>query len=489
MPNFCKKCGSMLNATTGKCPVCDHLNEKPAAPAVQMPVYQQPVMSEAASVIPKKSNKKIIIVAVSAAVVVLAVVIVLLVCFDVISFGGSKSKNKDTHDNKEKTTFSSDEDVDSSSDDSTDDEKENGEEKPSKNKVYDVVIKQYAQAAAKDYYRDNNDDDNKDEYVSETLIDTAASREVIQVQYTFYDINKDGTPELIVSDIDSMYGIYDVFTTDGEQIYPLIEQGEFGYLWERLTICEDGLLRVQENNSTGSHLSVEYYSLQPNATAVEFIEGIERDNGEHMKTDEDGEKIESIESEEFDEINNMHPEMDLSSLEWIKIEPAEETDEGEWTIEALAQKYLEANKIYIGWVCPAFEPEFDESDSVDVNDRKYYRIKNTSSEDIDELKDWLGDYFLPEFYEDYVDSSYVSKDNKLYGAEELGQGGQPTTKVELEIVSNSENKCVFKISTFDAGDDEPSVHEIVLELIDDEWIFTKFTGIMALFFGEVKLEY
>lgn len=86
-------------------------------------------------------------------------------------------------------------------------------------------------------------------------------RDISRLGYTLFDVNRDGTPELIFADLGDFPSIIDLYSHNGGSLLRIFGDTAFGYR-ERLHILEDGRL-LNEGSDSAFSASCKVYTLSP----------------------------------------------------------------------------------------------------------------------------------------------------------------------------------------------------------------------------------
>lgn len=146
------------------------------------------------------------------------------------------------------------------------------------------------------------------------------------------------------------------------------------------------------------------------------------------------------------------------------------------TEDKIKEKVLYASQLYVDWIGYGWAVRYD-FDSVVTGpyDMPYYQVIPTRFATLNDLEKELQKYFVKDIYKEMFENNYMEKDGKWYVVCTIGQGASYGLKfAELDIVSNTENKCEFTITCHYEETSEKETFKYTLELIDGKWIFTEF---------------
>lgn len=148
------------------------------------------------------------------------------------------------------------------------------------------------------------------------------------------------------------------------------------------------------------------------------------------------------------------------------------------TENEIKEKVLYASQLYVDWVGYGWAVRYD-FDSVITGqyDMPYYEVIPTRFATLNDLEKELQKCFAEDVYKEMFEHNYMQKDGKWYVVCTIGQGGNyGLESAELNIVSNTENKCEFTITCHYEETNEKETFKYTLELVNGKWIFTEYGG-------------
>ena len=151
--------------------------------------------------------------------------------------------------------------------------------------------------------------------------------------------------------------------------------------------------------------------------------------------------------------------------------------------EEIIKLFIRANNLYDGWIVHGFAPELDKNESITVDGNTFCPIISGEFNSVDALENELKKYFAEELYIDHLNGYYTMHNEKMYGLENLGEGGDYLAQsVALTINSISENECKFTVTSY-LPEMEIGSDDYTIRLIDGNWIFVEsFIENMGLYY-------
>lgn len=144
----------------------------------------------------------------------------------------------------------------------------------------------------------------------------------------------------------------------------------------------------------------------------------------------------------------------------------------------IKEKVLNASKLYVDWIGYGWAVRYDfDKEITGQYDMPYYQVIPTRFATLNDLEKELQKYFVEDIYKEMFEHNYMEKDGKWYVICTIGQGANYGLKfAELNIVSNTQNKCEFTITCHYHDVNEKETIKYTLELVNGKWIFTEFGG-------------
>ena len=248
-------------------------------------------------------------------------------------------------------------------------------------------------------------------------------------QYTVYDIDKDGIPELFIrtgnSEADYMFKVYTIKNHNAVYI------DEFG----------GGHTHLNEKENENGVLV--HYAHQ----GYEGLDQIIFENGKFLR------KM-IIEGHEIGQNSDYtEPSKILEEVETIDYSLLYDVMGDKGTDKALSKEevkelFLKANKIYIDWVFGYATTEIKDFDDF-IYPEGYVRIHPTEFSSLDELKSMLDEYFISSIYMSTFERDYKTIDGKIYVIDAFGEGASwEPAKYKLTIISSNNLFCKFQIEEY-----------------------------------------
>lgn len=202
---------------------------------------------------------------------------------------------------------------------------DNQESPSGKIDIYDYILAEYSDMVQNDFYTNLRDSDT---YESSFGKDIGLEIRTHQqnIYYTFYDIDGNGTMELIIAGGEN--GVsnpafspwnYDLYGYDGTNVVHIFPEIEFGYR-TNFSLYENGVIEVFYNNSAAES-GVDFYRIGTDGFTPERIDSFTAVG--HLEGDEpvftyfqNGNEI----TEEEYHTNIQNYEIALTTLDWIQIQ-------------------------------------------------------------------------------------------------------------------------------------------------------------------------
>ena len=191
--------------------------------------------------------------------------------------------------------------------------------------IYDYILTQYSDMVQNDFYINLQDSDNYDSSFGEDIgLEIRTHKQ--DIYYTFYDIDGNGTMELIIAGGENSVSNptfspwnYDLYGYDGTNVVHIFPEMEFGYR-TNFSLYENGVIEVFYSNSAAES-GVDFYRIGTDGftpdlidsfTAVSHLEGDKpvftySQNGNEITEEEYSANIQSY-------------EIALTTLNWIQIQ-------------------------------------------------------------------------------------------------------------------------------------------------------------------------
>lgn len=152
------------------------------------------------------------------------------------------------------------------------------------------------------------------------------------------------------------------------------------------------------------------------------------------------------------------------------------------TEDDIKQKLFYACKLYDNWLDHGWAVKCDYDQTINENSMEYHPVIPTDFISLDELENELRNHFAESVYSEILSHNYLVKDGVWYVITTIGQGGDfELIKLDLEILSSESNKCSFTVTSHYKDTDETYICNYTLELINDKWIFTEYSGTLGFF--------
>ncbi len=191
--------------------------------------------------------------------------------------------------------------------------------------IYDCVLAEYSDMVQNDFYTNLRDSDwNAYESSFGEHIGFEIRNIKQDIFYTLYDIDGNGTMELIIAGKGSDESItpwnYDLYGYDGTNVVHIFPEMEFGYK-TNFSLCENGVIKVFYNDSATTS-GVDFYKIRNDGLTPELVDSfvtVGRLEGEDAVFTYYQNETE-ISEEEYDAGINSYKPVLASSLDWIKIQ-------------------------------------------------------------------------------------------------------------------------------------------------------------------------
>ena len=205
--------------------------------------------------------------------------------------------------------------------------KNNHEMANEKTDIYNHVIEEYRDMVQNDFYEDLLDSDTYDSSFGEHIgLEIRTHKRA--VFYAFYDIDGNGTKELIIAGGEDGIGVsnpafspcnYDIYGYDGTNVIHLFPEMEFGYR-TNFSLYENGIIEVYYSNSAAES-GVDFYRIGSDGSTPELVDSFS--TVWHLEEEESVctyfQKENEISEEEY-KTNMQDYEVTLSAgLDWIEI--------------------------------------------------------------------------------------------------------------------------------------------------------------------------
>ncbi len=191
--------------------------------------------------------------------------------------------------------------------------------------TYDYILTQYSDMVQNDFYMNLRDSDNYESSFGEDIgLEIRTHKQ--DIYYTFYDIDGNGTMELIIAGGENSVSNpsfcpwnYDLYGYDGTNAVHLFPEMEFGYR-TNFSLYENGVIEVFYSSSA-AETGVDFYRIGADGFTPERIDSftaISRLEGEEpvFTYSQNGNEI----TEEEYNAGIQGYETALSTLDWIQIQ-------------------------------------------------------------------------------------------------------------------------------------------------------------------------
>lgn len=138
-----------------------------------------------------------------------------------------------------------------------------------KTDLYDSVLAQYSDMVQNDFYTSLRDSDAYDSSFGEDIgLEIRTHKQ--DVYYTFYDIDKNGTMELIIAGGEHFPWNYDLYSYDGTRVVSVFPEMEFGYR-TNFSLYENGVIEVFYSGSAAES-GVDFYRIGNDGFTPELLD-------------------------------------------------------------------------------------------------------------------------------------------------------------------------------------------------------------------------
>lgn len=187
-----------------------------------------------------------------------------------------------------------------------------------KTDIYDCVLAEYSYMVQNDFYINLRDSDwNAYENSFGEHIGYAVRNYKQDIFYAFYDIDGNGTVELIIAGEGK--GYYDLYGYDGTNVVHIFPEMDFGYKTS-FSLCENGVIKVLYTDSATTS-GVDFYKIGNDGFTPELVDAfvtvamLEGENAV-LTYSQNGTEISE---EEYNANINSYGDILASSLDWIQI--------------------------------------------------------------------------------------------------------------------------------------------------------------------------
>ena len=197
---------------------------------------------------------------------------------------------------------------------------------PSENmNIYNDVLTQYSDMVQNDFYVNLRDSDSYESSFGKDIgLEIRTHKQ--DIYYTFYDIDGNGTPELIIAGGENAVSIptfspwnYDLYGYDGTNVVHIFPEMEFGYR-TNFSLYENGVIEVFYSNSAAESC-VDFYKIGTDGFTPELIDSFTAVG--HLEGDKPvftySQNGNEITEEEYN-ANIQGCEIALTALDWIRIQ-------------------------------------------------------------------------------------------------------------------------------------------------------------------------
>ena len=191
--------------------------------------------------------------------------------------------------------------------------------------TYDYILAQYSDMVQNDFYINLRDSDNYDSSFGEDIgLEIRTHKQ--NIYYAFYDIDGNGTMELIIAGGEN--GVsnptfspwnYDLYGYDGTNVVHIFPEMSFGYR-TNFSLYENGVIEVFYSSSAAES-NVDFYRIGTDGFTPELIDSFTAVS--HLEGDEPvfaySQNGNEITEEEYS-TNIQSYEIALTTLDWIQIQ-------------------------------------------------------------------------------------------------------------------------------------------------------------------------
>ena len=192
--------------------------------------------------------------------------------------------------------------------------------------IYNRVLAEYSDMVQNDFYMELRDSDAYDNSFGEH-IGLEISTHKQEVYYAFYDIDGNGTKELIIAGGENAKSNptfspwnYDLYGYDGANVVPIFPEMEFGYR-TNFSLYENGIIEVFYSGSAAES-RVDFYKIAADGIGTELVDSFSVIG--HLEGDEpvftyfqNGDEI--TEKEYHSKIQNYEVAL-TTALDWLQIQ-------------------------------------------------------------------------------------------------------------------------------------------------------------------------
>ncbi len=190
---------------------------------------------------------------------------------------------------------------------------------------YDYILRQYSDMVQNDFYMNLRDSDNYDSSFGEDIgLEIRTHKQ--DIYYTYYDIDGNGTMELIIAGGEHSVSNptfspwnYDLYGYDGTNIVHIFPEMSFGYR-TNFSLYENGVIEVFYSGSAAESC-VDFYRIGTDGFTPERIDSFMAVS--HLEGDEPvftySQNGNEITEEEYN-ANIQRYEIALTTLDWIPIQ-------------------------------------------------------------------------------------------------------------------------------------------------------------------------
>jgi len=191
--------------------------------------------------------------------------------------------------------------------------------------IYDSILAQYSDMVRNDFYTNLRDSDNYDSSFGKDIgLEIRTHKQ--NIFYTFYDIDGNGTMELIIAGGENSVANpafspwnYDLYGYDGTNVVHIFPEIEFGYR-TNFSLYENGVIEVFYSNSAAES-GIDFYKISTDGFTPERIDSfntvchLEGDTPVFTYFQNENE----ISQEEYN-ANIQRYEVALTTLDWTQIQ-------------------------------------------------------------------------------------------------------------------------------------------------------------------------
>lgn len=202
---------------------------------------------------------------------------------------------------------------------------ENQKESAENTNIYDYILTQYSDMVQNDFYISLRDSDNYDSSFGEDIgLEIRTHKQ--DIYYTFYDIDENGTMELIIAGGENAVSNpnfspwnYDLYGYNGTNAVHIFPEKEFGYR-TNFSLYDNGVIEVFYSSSAAES-GVDFYKIGTDGFTPERIDSFTAVG--HLEGDEPVftyfQNANEITEEEYN-FSIQSYEIALTALDWIQIQ-------------------------------------------------------------------------------------------------------------------------------------------------------------------------